>query len=503
MKKNNRTDEQMEVLVIDDEEGIREGIRRVLVKRGFQVETAEGGQAAMELLENKVYDLALVDLKMPNIDGFKVTEYINQRYAEKTVVVIVSALATVEAAVEVSRHGAFDFLVKPFTPQDLLQVVERAVKQRKLLQERERFLFQLNNERNLSRQMINAMQEGVLIMNVNRKPVLMNPKAEFFLGVRYNEELEIGDLGLGQEVETAVGKVLAGQEGEDQIRLAGLAMGELMVQVHLSPYVRDGSTIGVLIIISDYTDEWKAEQDKNRFISLVAHELKGPLAAIISYIELILDGMFDDKIEEIHKIMKRSKVRGEALLDLIGDLTYLNKRDAGHVEKTIERLDLKDIIEAQLEFLSVQAERKAVALKVEAEDDDVMVMADRGDLDRIFMNLISNGIKYNRDGGSLTVRLYTDKWQDASQDASQDAGQDAVVVEVADTGIGMTEEEQANLFQEFYRVRNSETSGIVGTGLGLATVKRVLSSYNGRISCSSVPKKGTTFTVIFPRDLSS
>jgi len=116
-----------------------------------------------------------------------------------------------------------------------------------------------------------------------------------------------------------------------------------------------------------------------------------------------------------------------------------------------------------------------------------VVMADRGDLDRIFMNLISNGIKYNRDGGRLTVRL------------GEDREQDAVRVEVVDTGIGMTGREMESLFQEFYRVKNRKTSGISGTGLGLATVRRVLGGYNGRISCSSVPEEGTTFTVVFPR----
>ena len=105
-----------------------------------------------------------------------------------------------------------------------------------------------------------------------------------------------------------------------------------------------------------------------------------------------------------------------------------------------------------------------------------MVKADRGDLDRIFMNLISNGIKYNRDKGSLTVRI-------------TDAGA-AWEVAVIDTGIGMSDAEQASIFQEFYRVKNHKTSGITGTGLGLATVRRVLAGYNGRVAVQSRPGCG-------------
>ena len=110
--------------------------------------------------------------------------------------------------------------------------------------------------------------------------------------------------------------------------------------------------------------------------------------------------------------------------------------------------------------------------------------ADRGDLDRIFMNLISNGIKYNREGGRLTISL-------------AQRG-DSLEMVFADTGIGMSPEEIQNLFQEFYRARNARTEGIAGTGLGLATVKRVLDQYNGRITVRSVPGEGSVFTVTFP-----
>jgi two-component system phosphate regulon sensor histidine kinase PhoR len=181
-------DDPTTVLVVDDEEGMREGMRRVLERRGFSVNTAADGGSALALLAEKDFDLALVDLKMPGIDGFRVTEAVNESGRE-TVVVIVSALATVEAAVEVTRHGAFDFLVKPFAPSDLLQVVERAVKQRRLIGDRRMYLSELNRERTLSRQLINSLHDGVIVLNVNTKPVLMNTRAEFLLDIRYREDM--------------------------------------------------------------------------------------------------------------------------------------------------------------------------------------------------------------------------------------------------------------------------------------------------------------------------
>jgi len=473
----------MKVIVIDDEEGMREGMQRVLVKKGFEVDTAEDGAAAIEMMKERHYDLALVDLKMPGIDGFEVTGFINEQFGNHTVVIIVSALATVEAAVEVTSRGAFDFLVKPFTPQDLLQVVERAVNQRTLILERETYLTELNSERNLSRQIINSMGEGVIVLNLNRKPVLMNPRAEYLLGIRYHGDIKLEDLGFSKEALEVIENLLSGDEERNQIVLRE-DHREQMIEVRCAPHMRDEARTGIIINLRDVTAEWKAEQDKNRFISMVAHELTSPLAAIINYINIIQTGMFDGKIDKIHEMLERSKVRGEALLDLIKDLQYLNKREAGKVEKNMERLDLAEVIADQLEFMKGQAGRKQITCSLEKGDGLFEVNADRGDLDRVFMNLISNGIKYNSEGGTLTVNL------------SRTNGE--IIIRVADTGIGMSEKEMQNLFQEFYRVKNSKTSGISGTGLGLATVKRVLDGYNGRITVESEPEKGTTFTVIIP-----
>jgi signal transduction histidine kinase len=218
---------------------------------------------------------------------------------------------------------------------------------------------------------------------------------------------------------------------------------------------------------------------------MVAHELKSPIAAIINYINIILTGMFDDQADKIHEMMERSKIRGEALLDLIRDLLFLNQSDAGKVEKSIETLELKAILQDQLEFFRVQAERTGIELNLKASDAEYLVRVDRKDLDRIFMNLVSNGLKYNRQGGSLTLDLEQD-------DRS-------VEVRVRDTGFGMNEEDMKGLFAEFYRVKNPHTSGIPGTGLGLATVKRIVGEYNGTISVESEPGKGSTFTVKLPR----
>jgi two-component system phosphate regulon sensor histidine kinase PhoR len=472
------------LLVVDDEEGMREGMRRILERAGHEVETAANGEEALRRLAGPADDIALVDLKMPGVDGFRVTRFANEQAGDRTVVVIVSALATVEAAVEVVRHGAFDFLVKPFVPADLLAVVERASRQRRLMAERETYLSELNSERTLSRQMIDSLRDGVIVLNVKARPVLMNTRAEYLLGIAFREDLGLTDLGLEGPAQAMIEDVLAAHGGGEYHQLR-LERGGTVLDVRATPWLRQGEKAGLIVQLGDVTEQARIESDKNRFISMVAHELTSPLAAISSYLAIVLAGTLDGQPDRIKEIMGRSKARADALLELVKDLQYLNRREAGRVTRTVEHLDVAEVLRGQLDFYRVQAERRSVDLRLEVAPGDTTANADRGDLDRVFMNLISNGIKYNREGGTLTVRVVPHP--------------DRLEISFADTGIGMSETERAGLFQEFYRVHNPLTQGISGTGLGLATVRRVLAAANGSIDLRSTPGEGSTFTVMLPR----
>jgi two-component system phosphate regulon sensor histidine kinase PhoR len=477
----------LSLLVVDDEEGMREGMRRVLERKGYRVVTAGDGSEAIERLSQRAFDIALVDLKMPGVDGFEVTKRINEGFGGRTVVVIVSALATVEAAVQVSRHGAFDFLVKPFAPGDLLDVVERAARQCGLLQERETYLSALNSERTLSRQLINSMREGLVVLNINRKPVLMNPRAELLLGTGYREDMSLEDLGLGPEGAAAVQELMAEGPADGRFRRLHREAGGRVLQVHLAPYIRGDEPSGLILLVQDVTDEWQAERNRNRFVSMVAHEITSPLAAIVGYIDVVLSGALDGDPQRLKEVMGRSKARAEGLLELARDLQFLARSEARKVERSSRRLELREVLRGQLEFFALEAARRGVSLTLESPDE-APCYADRGDLERIFGNLISNGIKYNREGGRLLVSVRRGR-------SGSGCGWE---VSFEDTGIGMAAAEVSGLFQDFYRVRSPRTEGIPGTGLGLATVRRVLDEYNGTISVESTPDVGSRFVVALP-----
>jgi two-component system phosphate regulon sensor histidine kinase PhoR len=473
------------VVVIDAEERVRDEARRLLEPRGYSVRVAGDAPSALRLLEQDGADVVLLDRRISLAAAAGPCGPLAPRLSGRAVLVTLSAAATVEAAIEAMQHGAFDFLAKPFTPEALLRAVERAVEQGRLTGERERYLSELAGERSLSHQMISSMHEGVAVLNIRREPVLMNPRAEHLLGRRFREGMTLPELFPDLDAAAAIEAVMDSAPEQPACRVVGLLAGDRRLQLSISPLLRDGQPGGAIVILSDVTQTWKAEQDKNRFVSMVAHELKSPLSAIINYINVILTGMFDDNTPKVHEMLERCKVRGEALLDLVRDLLYINSRDIGKVDRTLEELDLKTILASQLEFFRVQTEKRRITTLLSAPPGECRVRADRGDLDRIFMNLISNGIKYNRDQGSLTLRI-------------SDAGASWEIA-VVDTGIGMSDAEAAGTFQEFYRVKSHKTAGIPGTGLGLATVKRVLGEYSGGVAVHSRPDAGSTFTVNFPK----
>ncbi|HQP39133.1 MAG TPA: HAMP domain-containing sensor histidine kinase, partial [Polyangiaceae bacterium] len=220
--------------------------------------------------------------------------------------------------------------------------------------------------------------------------------------------------------------------------------------------------------------------------SMVAHELKAPIGAVEGYLNLILSGALDTDQERLKKIVARCLERTGALLTLIQDLLEITRREAGRHERRIESLDMAALTSSLVEFHRNEIEQHGLRAELKVDEGVRAVSADRGDMDRVVTNLVSNAIKYNRKGGSITVHLSM-------------LG-DLLRLEVTDTGIGMTPEETRRLGEEFFRAKNPATRSITGTGLGVALVKKIVDSYNGALEVDSVLDQGTTFRVLLPTE---
>jgi signal transduction histidine kinase len=366
----------MRILVVDDELGMREGCRRTLTSAGHEVETAENMASALDLIGAHTYALYLLDVMLPDGSGLELLAPIIERDPD-AICIIITGFGSIEMAVEAVRHGAYNFLPKPFTSDQLLLAVNQGLERRRLKK-------------------IESRAEDL---------------------AQAKEDLE------------------------------------------------------------------KLDQVKSRLMLKLAHELRAPVAAVQSYVNLILSGYVSD--EEMKPTLHRVHERLQEMLDVISDLLELAKLKQARSQILSEASPqrMTEILKEVVDLLHNQAQDKGQTLQVEIQDQPTIV-ADRDHLQQIWTNLISNAIKYTPRGGRIKIRLQ--------------ANTDTLMGTVEDTGMGIPEEDMPSLFQEFFRTDEAKASGEMGTGLGLSIVKQILESYGGEIRVRSEVGQGSRFTFMLP-----
>ncbi len=484
-----------QLLVVDDELGMREGIRRIFTLEGYDVTVAENGTEGLEKGAAKEFDVALIDLKMPDIDGLTVLRQLKEVYPD-TEYMMITAFAGIDTAVEATRHGAYTYIPKPFTPDQIVFEVNRALGKRRLtLETRElraeqrRRLLEISQEKSRLRTIINAVSDALFVTNLEDEIVLANPQtralfefpASIAAGDRISDLLPPEVIALIREAQEKAphGIELISHEWEMKPNL------ELFVNMKTAP-VRDpaGDIIGFVTTIQDVTQLKRLDAQKSQFVSMVAHELKAPVAAVSGYLETMNSRVLGDDVGSYERMIVRSGERLQALIDLVNDLLNISRRELGTVRREIAAVRVEEVVESTRELLHGEMEKRGIAWKAEFDDALPTIDIDRDEFSRVLTNLVSNAIKYNREKGSIAVR------------AKREDG--VVSIAIRDRGIGMKPEDRELLFRQFYRIKNDETRAIPGTGLGLSIVKQIVESYHGNITVESTWGEGSTFTLRLP-----
>jgi signal transduction histidine kinase len=234
----------------------------------------------------------------------------------------------------------------------------------------------------------------------------------------------------------------------------------------------------------ELTEMERVETAKSRFIHVATHELRSPIAVAQSLIRNVVRGYAGPLTDQQKDLFARISARLDLLERLVNDLLDLAASRAPELAEEECAVALNSSVGRAVLLLMPRAEEKGVNLVVRPYREELAVWGTEEGLDRIFVNLIENGIKYTPPGGTVTVTMGREGKE--------------VWVQVADTGIGIPPEAMPHLFEEFYRAPNARAVNAVGTGLGLTIVKELVERYGGRIEVESEVGKGTTFTVIFP-----
>ncbi len=353
------------LLIIDDEQAICDSCATVFIKDGYRTSRAMDGKTGLEKVQQLKPDIVFIDLKMPGMSGMKVLKEI-RKIDPNIVPIIITGYATIESAVESMKLGSFDYLPKPFTPDELRAITKRGLKRRKLLLETE-----------LLRKEKEMMQE--------------------------------------------------------------------------------------------------------KFISMVSHQLRTPLVAVQEYLEVILGGMAGKVAGEQKHMLERIQIRISELLSLINDWLSFSRIDESEISQKFKAVAITTLLEELLNFMQPVAQRKRIALVGAYCDTPLLVNGDKESLRELFINLISNGINYNRQGGKVKLTL---KEENSN-----------IVIKISDTGIGIPSQDIPFIFDEFYRIKSKEVQSIPGTGLGLSIAKRIVEAHKGTINVESKLGEGTTFIV--------
>jgi two-component system sensor histidine kinase/response regulator len=360
---------KMPIVVIDDDHAIRLSCSQALTKTGYDVTTFEDGASGLKGVTEIKPELLVVDLKMAGLSGLEVIERVHQIDPD-IVIIVITGYATIGTAVDAMKAGAYDFLPKPFKPDELRIIVARGLERRRLLLDARR----------------------------------------------------------------------AGMERE------------LM---------------------------------KRRFVTFVSHQLKTPLVAVHQYLE-VMARMEDSgqQLEQRRQWLERCLNRTREMQDIIEDWLTLARIEGGYLVGKSEEVELKGVISAIVDSYRPMAAAEGVSLIVDMPEERYVATGDHNSFSVLFDNLITNAIKYNRPGGSVTVK------------SQRTPGVMSILV--ADTGVGVAKEDVPFLFDEFFRGTDRGGKKTSGTGLGLPICKRIVTELGGRIEVTSDAGTGSVFRVELP-----
>lgn len=322
------------------------------------------------------------------------------------------------------------------------------------------------------------MQEGLLVIDSYTMILSGNSSVWNMFQLK---EAKIGDsvysLNRNEDFRMLIEQVLKGQHGS-----ALLHLGNEAIQMIANPVTREHKVVGAVLLLMNETEKVEREQLRREFSANVSHELKTPLTSISGFAEIIQDGLV--RAEDIKKFAGRIYDEAQRLITLVEDTIKVSQLDEGENPYEWEKLDAYTIVKDVCGRLREVAEKKNVHLYIDG--GKTMLTTVHPILDEVIYNLCDNGIKYNKEDGTVSIHL-------------RDLGEN-VEIRVKDNGIGIPGEDQSRVFERFYRVDKSHSKAIGGTGLGLSIVKHGVTFLGGTLKMVSEIGKGTEITMTFPKE---
>lgn len=340
---------------------------------------------------------------------------------------------------------------------------------------------------------LTSMVEGVMVLDYRGHVLQINPALERMFGISRVEARgrPCAELFRHQQLNDLVTTILRSRvPGEDEIVLP---LTGRCLQIEASPAGGEReSEACIVLVFHDITELRRLEKIRKDFVANVSHELRTPLTSIKGYVEALLDGAKDDPVASA-KFLEIILKQSDRLNLIIEDLLELSKIESGRVSLKEEPLELRSVVDRTLSMIKPIADKKRHRLVTSVDPSLPPVAGDDGRLVQVLTNLLDNAIKYTPEGGTIEVRAKLVPPIGHAEPAAR-----AIDLSVADTGIGIPEEDRPRVFERFYRVDKARSRELGGTGLGLAIVKHIVEGHGGQVWVEANHPQGSRFVVRLP-----
>jgi PAS domain S-box-containing protein len=498
------------ILIVDDEPDIALILKLQLEDAGYQTVRARDGVEALEAIERERFTLIMLDIKMPRMDGLEVLSRIR---GDETPVVMMTAHGSEDIAVSAMKKGALDYISKPFSTDDMLQKVERAIVFDRNRKEKERLALQLDEERRKMEAVLQGMADLLLAVDTRGVIITVSRKAEVVLGAGHN-------VLIGKTLEEVLKAEVPGGElpsrtvlrtGEPCLdvaytMLAGSA--DIPVLSSAAPLTNGaGELVGCVEIIRDISKLKELEQEKEDFVSMLSHDLKSPITAVVGSIDLVREAKLGAVNEEQTEYLDAAVESCEEMVEMIDTLLGIHKFEAGKMRLYFREEDPAALITRGVGKFQTLAQRGGLKLYATVAPELAWVSVDRNSFGRILGNLLSNAVKFTPEGGEIEVSL--DLVEDVSSVVGSIPEQSYsrrelpnegrfVRIRIRDTGVGIPQDALGTIFDRFVQAKNRRLGKTRGTGLGLAFCRKAVDAHAGFIWAESTPEVGSLFTILLP-----
>ena len=499
------------ILIVDDESDIALILRLNLEDAGYLTTRARDGIEALELLAAERYSLMLLDIRMPRMDGMEVLRQAGDRYPALPIIMM-TAHGSEPVAVEAMKRGAADYVTKPFNTEELLRSVQQVLKL--ATAQRDNLLLQqrVEEERQKTEAILQGMADLLVAVDLEGRLITLNRRAEELLGVTREQVL-------GKALNDFIRTDLPGEQLPCQVVIrTGEPCLDVSFVLHSVqgdiPMLSSGTLLrgnngklaGSVTIARDISVLKALEQEKEDFVSMLSHDLKSPITAVVGSIDLVREGRLGPVNAEQKEYLESAIESCDEMVEMIDNLLDVHKLEAGKLVLSIRVEDPRALITKGVSRFRSLARKAQLSLTTSFPPELPDVLADRTKFLRLLGNMISNALKFTNEGGRIEVSAETVALENIrsripaalySPETFPDDG-DYLMMTVRDTGAGIPEGSRTIIFDRFVQAQHRRRTRTGGSGLGLAFCRKMMDAHHGYIWVESEVNKGSSFFTLFP-----